>query len=283
MIRKFKLINEKGQEFSLMDIEKYCLLTEPSGLGYSYSTEYEQVENNFLTNLRKLEQGVIAGSANFLYYDNFMNFGNFIESAKKLQFVYSIPCKEEEKIFYRDVNIKSLGKSEKQTDGVISEEIEFECLSLWYEQNETIFKIETYEDEMRYGYRWNSRYIDYNTRAIQFNNRGHVEAPFQVEIDGFVQNPTISIFVEDEEYASLKIPITINEYEKLLFSSVVGNIYIQKQNTDGTKENLWKRDYININNQNVFKLPLGVSEIRLTADDDVLNAKLTIFPQYKVV
>lgn len=283
MIRKFKLINEKGQEFSLMDIEKYCLLTEPSGLGYSYSTKYEQVENNFLTNLRKLEQGVIAGSANFLYYDNFMNFGNFIESAKKLQFVYSIPCKEEEKIFYRDVNIKSLGKSEKQTDGVISEEIEFECLSLWYEQNETIFKIETYEDEMRYNYKWNSRYIDYNTRAIQFNNRGHVEAPFQVEIDGFVQNPTISIFVEDEEYASLKIPITINEYEKLLFSSVVGNIYIQKQNTDGTKENLWKRDYININNQNVFKLPLGVSEIRLTADDDVLNAKLTIFPQYKVV
>jgi len=283
MIRKFKLINEKGQEFSLMDIEKYCLLTEPSGLGYSYSTEYEQVENNFLTNLRKLEQGVIAGSANFLYYDNFMNFGNFIESAKKLQFVYSIPCKEEEKIFYRDVNIKSLGKSEKQTDGVISEEIEFECLSLWYEQNETIFKIETYEDEMRYNYKWNSRYIDYNTRAIQFNNRGHVEAPFQVEIDGFVQNPSISIFVEDEEYASLKIPITINEYEKLLFSSVVGNIYIQKQNTDGTKENLWKRDYININNQNVFKLPLGVSEIRLTADDDVLNAKLTIFPQYKVV
>lgn len=283
MIRKFKLINEKGQEFSLMNIEKYCLLTEPSGLGYSYSTKYEQVENNFLTNLRKLEQGVIAGSANFLYYDNFMNFGNFIESAKKLQFVYSIPCKEEEKIFYRDVNIKSLGKSEKQTDGVISEEIEFECLSLWYEQNETIFKIETYEDEMRYNYKWNSRYIDYNTRAIQFNNRGHVEAPFQVEIDGFVQNPTISIFVEDEEYASLKIPITINEYEKLLFSSVVGNIYIQKQNTDGTKENLWKRDYININNQNVFKLPLGVSEIRLTADDDVLNAKLTIFPQYKVV
>lgn len=283
MIRKFKLINEKGQEFSLMDIEKYCLLTEPSGLGYSYSTKYEQVENNFLTNLRKLEQGVIAGSANFLYYDNFMNFGNFIESAKKLQFVYSIPCKEEEKIFYRDVNIKSLGKSEKQTDGVISEEIEFECLSLWYEQNETIFKIETYEDEMRYNYKWNSRYIDYNTRAIQFNNRGHVEAPFQVEIDGFVQNPSISIFVEDEEYASLKIPITINEYEKLLFSSVVGNIYIQKQNTDGTKENLWKRDYININNQNVFKLPLGVSEIRLTADDDVLNAKLTIFPQYKVV
>ena len=122
-----------------------------------------------------------------------------------------------------------------------------------------------------------------NIRSIQFNNKGHIDAPFQVEIDGFVQNPTISIFVDDEEYASIKIPVTINEYEKLLYSSKVGEIYIQKQNTDGTKVSLWKNQYIDIKKQNIFKLPLGVSEIRLTADDDVLNAKLTIFPQYKVV
>ena len=283
MVREFKLINEKGQEYSLMDIEKYCLLTEPSGLGYSYSTEYEQLGNNFLTNLRKLEQGIITGVTNFLYYENFMDFGNFVESAKKLQFVYSIPYKDEKKIFYRDINIKSIGKSEKQKDGVLSEKVEFECLSLWYEQNETIFKIETYDDEMRYNYRWNSRYIDYNTRAIQFNNKGHVEAQFQVEIDGFVKNPVISIFVDNDEYASIKIPITINEYEKLLYSSKTGEIYIQKQNMDGTRESLWKNQYIDIRKQNIFKLPLGVSEIKLTADDDVLNAKLIIYPQYKVV
>lgn len=283
MVREFKLINEKGQEYSLMDIEKYCLLTELSGLGYSYSTEYEQLGNNFLTNLRKLEQGIITGVTNFLYYENFMDFGNFVESAKKLQFVYSIPYKDEKKIFYRDINIKLIGKSEKQKDGVLSEKVEFECLSLWYEQNETIFKIETYDDEMRYNYRWNSRYIDYNTRAIQFNNKGHVEAQFQVEIDGFVKNPVISIFVDNDEYASIKIPITINEYEKLLYSSKTGEIYIQKQNMDGTRESLWKNQYIDIRKQNIFKLPLGVSEIKLTADDDVLNAKLIIYPQYKVV
>ena len=283
MVREFKLINEKGQEFSLMDIENYCLLTDPSGLGYKYSTEYEQLGHIFLTNLRKLEQSTIIGTANFLYYDNFMNFGNFVESAKKLQFVYSVPYKNEKKVFYRDVNIKEIQKSEKQINGVISESVEFECLSLWYEQNETIFKIETYDDEMRYDYKWNSRYIDYNTRAIQFNNRGHVEAPFQVEIDGFVKNPSISIFVDNEEYDSIKIPITIAEYEKILYSSKEGEIYIQKQNTDGTRESLWKNEYIDIKKQNIFKLPLGPSEIKLTADDDVLNAKLIIYPQYKVV
>lgn len=109
---------------------------------------------------------------------------------------------------------------------------------------------------MRYPYTWNSRYIDYNSRAIQFDNKGHIEAPIQVEIDGFVQNPTISILVDKEEYASIKIPITINEYEKLLYSSKTGDIYIQKQNRDGTKENLWKQAYIDITKQNIFKLPL---------------------------
>ncbi len=283
MVRKFKLINEKGQEYSLMDIEKNCLLTEPSGLGYSYSTDYEQLGDEFLANLRKLEQGIISGTANFINYDNFFDFSNFVETAQKLKFVYEIPLKNKSITYYRDVNIKSIGKSEKQTNGIISEAVEFDCLSLWYEQNETIFKIETYEDEMRYDYKWNSRYIDYNIRAIQFNNKGHIEAPFQVEIDGFVQNPSISIFVDNEEYAKITIPITIDEFEKFLYSSKTGEIYIQKQNKDGSKENLWKKAYIDITKQNIFKLPIGVSEIRLTAEDDVLNAKLIIFPQYKVV
>lgn len=56
MVREFKLINDKGQEYSLMDIENYCLMTEPSGLGYGYSTEYEQLGNTFISNLRRVEQ-----------------------------------------------------------------------------------------------------------------------------------------------------------------------------------------------------------------------------------
>ena len=74
-----------------------------------------------------------------------------------------------------------------------------------------------------------------------------------------------------------------DEYEKLLYSSKTGEIYIQKQKADGTKENLWKKEYIDITKQNIFKLPIGVSEIRLSADDDVANAKLIIYPQYKAV
>ena len=39
MVREFKLVNEKGQEYSLMDIENHALLTDPAGLGYEYYTD----------------------------------------------------------------------------------------------------------------------------------------------------------------------------------------------------------------------------------------------------
>ena len=82
MVRGFRLLNEKGQSYSLMDIQNNCLLTEPNGLGYSYSTEYEQLGNIFVENLRKFEQGQITGIVNFLKYDNFKELVDFIERAE---------------------------------------------------------------------------------------------------------------------------------------------------------------------------------------------------------
>lgn len=281
-VRRFLIENEKGQQFRLDNLNEGCFLTSPGNLGYSYSIDFVQLGFEFIENNRKIEQSNPNGIAYFCSYDKIKEFVDFIESSLKLKWLYIIPFENGEKTYYRDVVLKKIEKTEKSGKWLACP-IEFASKSLWYEQNETIFKIETYEDEMRYDYRWNSRYIDYNIRAIQFNNKGHIEAPFQVEIDGFVQNPTISIFVDHEEYASIKIPITIAEYEKLLYSSKTGEIYIQKQKTDGTLENLWKQEYIDIQKQNIFKLPLGVSEVRLTADDDIANAKLTIFPQYKAV
>ena len=70
MVREFKLINEKGQEFSLMDIYNYTLLTDPSGLGYTYITEYQQLGDTFISNLRNIQQGQINGTLNFINYEN---------------------------------------------------------------------------------------------------------------------------------------------------------------------------------------------------------------------
>lgn len=254
-VRRFLLENEKGQQFRLDSLNDGCFLTSPTNLGYSYNIDFAQLGVDFIENNRKIEQKNPSGTAYFISYDNVKKFIDFTESSTKIKWIYIVPFESGDKVYYRDVTLIRLDKTEK-TGKWLACPIEFAGKSLWYEQNETTFNVRKYDDEMRYSYRWNSRYINYNTRSIQFNNKGHIEASIQVEIEGFVQNPSISILVDKEIYAKIKVPITINEYEKLLYSSKTGEIYIQKQRADGTKENLWKQEYIDITKQNIFKLPL---------------------------
>lgn len=280
---EFYLINEKGQEFSFMDEANYCLLTGIDGLGYSYNTTYEQLGDYFIPNLRKLEQGTINCELKFKNYDNFQNFINFIESAEKLRFLYKIPfLNKEKKEYFKDIEIRSVSKGRiVEDDRVLIENVSIECLSLWYEQNETVYDISKKDREMRWNFRWNSRFTSYNNRTVVFDNKGHTEAPFLIEADGYLLNPTVSIFVDGEKVNELKINIAIEKYEKLLFSTKDTDLFIIKQKADGTKENLF--DLLDINNSNFFKIPKGVSEFRITADNEVSSAKLTIFVKYKVV
>lgn len=139
MVREFKLLNENGQGFSLMDIENSVLLTEPSGLGYAYETEYERVGTSFIANIRNIAQGQIGGTINSLNYDNLRKLGNFIEKAESLRFSYKVPYDSGTREFFKDINIVSLEKTEIQPNGVLSQAIVFDCLSLWYEENQTVY------------------------------------------------------------------------------------------------------------------------------------------------
>lgn len=284
MVREFKLVNEKGQEYSLMNINDYCLLTEPTGLGYSYSTEYERLGNTFIANLRKVEQGQINGIVNFLKYDNYKNFIDFIESSEKLKFSYKIPFEQGVKEYFKDVNIQSVPKSEKQTNGLISEPVIFDCLSLWYEENTVIYTIQPETGEIRWDFRWDSRFTDYDSRNLTYINKGHVEAPVLIEMSGHLVNPKIELYIEGELYQTVAFNVEIAEYEKLLYGTKENEFYINRQKTDGTIESLFSLDVIDFENDNVIRLPLNKScEIRLKADNEVLNAQVTILAYYKAV
>lgn len=284
MVREFKLINEKGQDFSLMDIKNYCLLTEPAGLGYSYSTEYEQLGNTFISNLRRIEQNSIDGIVNFLKYDNYKNFIDFIEKSESLKFSYRIPFKDIAKEYFKDVQIQNISKSEIQENGVISERITFDCLSLWYEENTVIYTIEPQENEIRWDFNWDSNFSDYSARNLNYINKGHVEAPILVEMDGYLKNPKIKLYIEGQLYQTVTFSITINQYEKLLYGTKENDFYIKKQNTNGTFTSLFSLDVIDINNDNVIRIPKNKNcELVLTADDEVSNAKVTILSYYKAI
>ena len=285
MVREFKLVNEKGQEYSLMDIENHALLTEPAGLGYGYDSQYQQLGNTYIETLRNVQQGQISGTVNFLKYENYTNLVNFLESSETLKFSYKIPYSDGTmKEYFKDVNVQSLTKTQLQINGILTETITFDCLSLWYEENTIIYTIEPQTNEIRWDFRWDSRFTDYDTRYLQYINQGHVEAPVYIEIDGHVVNPQIELYVEGELYQTVKVNTDIAEYEKLLYDTRENQFYIGKQNTDGTTTSLFSLDYLDFESDNVIRLPKNKScEIRLTADNEVLNAQITIYPQYKAV
>ena len=105
-----------------------------------------------------------------------------------------------------------------------------------------------------------------------------------VEMGGHLVNPQIELYVDGELSQAVKITVEIAEYEKLIYDTRENQFYIGKQNTDGTLTSLFSLDYIDFENDNVIRLPKGKScEIKLTADNEVLNAQLTIYPRYKAV
>ena len=284
-VREFNLINEKGQKFSLMDIENFSLLTDPDGLGYTYSNSYTKVGEVFINNLKVQEQTQISGICNFFFFFNYTNLVNFIESSKSLRLNYKIPLKDgSQKEYFKNIEIQSLGKTEKDQTGVLSCPITFDMISLWYEEKEYTYDMSAEDNEVRWDFRWGSRFANYNSRKLEFNNTGHTLAPIYLEIDGAISNPEIIVTdSNDNVLFDLLIEIEIEQYEKFIYSSVDGDLRIAKQNIDGTYENLFKQAYIDITKNNIFKLPLGSSNITIQADDEIVSAKLNIYPYYRSI
>lgn len=112
VVREFYIENETGQRFSMMNIEEGCFLSSPTGLGYSYDTQYSQIGNDFLQNIRKLTQGQIGGELIFKKYDNYKKIVDFIESAIFLKLVYKIPFENGFTEFFKDIDISNIDKSE---------------------------------------------------------------------------------------------------------------------------------------------------------------------------
>jgi hypothetical protein len=139
-------------------------------------------------------------------------------------------------------------------------------------------------NEIRWDFKWDSKFVNYDTRKLSFVNKGHVEAPILVEIDGSVVNPKISLYVEGELYQEVPLTVEIAEYEKLLYGTKENEFYISRQKTDGTLESLFSLDVIDFYNNNVIILPKNKScELRLTADNGITNAQITILTFYKAV
>lgn len=281
MVREFYIENGLGQRFSMMDIEKCCFLSSPTGLGYSNDIQFIQIENDFIEDFKRIAQGQISGELIFKKYDNLKNFIDFIEGSEDLKLVYRIPLENETIEYYKDIDVSTVEKGEFGTDGVLRIPITFMSKSLWYEAKEVVYNIDSVTNELRWDFNWNSAFTSYDNRNIIFENKGHTSAPFKLEINGEVISPKITIFENENEVGRLDLTgLKINSEEKFIYNTKDTKQQIYKEGKTG-KENLFS--FLNPNFINFYKLRKGVSKVRLEADNEITNGKLTIYVQYKAV
>lgn len=284
-VRQFSLINEKGQEFSLMDYDNYCFLSSPSGLGIEFNIEYEQMGNSFIESMKKVRQGKIPGNVYFKNYDNYLKLGNYVFNSNSLKFKYIVPYDSGEKVFYRDVNILSLSKSEKDNKlGVLVSQIQFDCLTVWYELKSIDYSYDDSTNALIWDFPWDSYFVDYGNRNIEFINDGQIDSVIELEVDGEFENMNLQLYVENELYQEIPITIRVEQYEKLFYSSKENEFEISKILTDGTKQNLFTLDNIDFSKDNVMRIPPNKScKIVLDSTVDIESAKLKIYIYHLVV
>ena len=279
-IRRFLLENEKGQQFRLDNLNEGCFLTSPSDLGYSYNINFTQVGFDFIENNKKIEQKNPKGIAYFKSYDKVKEFIDYIESSNKLKWIYIIPFKDGEKTYYLDVSLKKFDKTEKSGKWLACP-VEFVRKSLWYEAKEVVYTIDSVTNELRWDFEWDAVFASYDNRNIIFDNKGHAEAPFKLELNGEVINPKITILEDEVEVKKLDLTgLTIATGETFIYNTKDTEQEIVKIGSTGTT-NLF--DFLNPNFINFFKLRKGSSKIRLEAENEIKSGKLTIYMQYKAV
>lgn len=283
-IRNLYLENENGEKIDFQKFDGKLFLYDISGLGYEETITYEQIGDNFIPINKKRIQNTITGTIEFddKSYDEYFKFSNFIYNSKNLKLIY-VPKLTNRIEFYRDIDFIKIGKGEEDKFNILSCPIILKTKSLWYKKEDIIVSFVETDNEVRWDFKWDSIFIDYNNKSIIYENKGHTESALQILMGGYIKNPTITVYQDNEKIYELKIEIEIKEYEKFLFSSKDGELYIKKQNTDGTYENLFNSPYIDVKNINIFKLPRGVSNLQIHADNDINNARISILEFYKTV
>lgn len=280
--RSFSLINEYGQEYSLNSARTTGLLTNPKGLGYSDTVSYIDIGDAFIRTKRKAKQSAISGTMIFgssTPYDLYNAFNAYIRGSKELRLIYKTPGAP--RAYYRDVDLVKLEKTEI-SKGVLECAVEFYCKSLFYSNVQSNFTVSTVEGELRYTIEWPARYNDYSERTIALSNTGDVVAPFTLVLQGYCENPTVTLTKDEVEVASIKFPIILQPEERILYSSLDDNMYVYKQDADGSRENIIQ--LLDISYTNFFKIPPGDYSISFTSDTGAAyTTSLVMYKFYRTV
>lgn len=279
MIRQFSLQNEYAQSYPL-SLPGNAFLYEPQGLGYELNASYRLIGNSWVSDYKKDRQVPIKASVVFIPgtpYNTEAEFLRFIRTSKRLVLVYTTTAGT----WMKDVDLTIYEKSEIGEGSVLQCPITLMPRSLWYSNNRQTFSIQigASSDAMIYSYRWPARFQGTVNGTIALTNDGSVDAPFTCVWNGPVVNPALQLIEDGAETARCEITGEAVAGETINYSSRDGDLYLYKESA-GVKTNLVSG--LNINYQNFFKIPVGTSELRFSADAQITQPiVLSVYKLYR--
>ena len=277
MIREFTLTNASGTTWSL-NRPNYCFLNEPQGLGFAVDGTYNRLGNRWVSAEELPRQMEISGEVIFTDsspYVAYKAFGRFLTDAP-LKLTYETDAG----IFYRDIAMGSLSKTEIKEGFLLRCQLSLICTSLWYgstfaqQLGEPAVLCQTDWDQLTDA---NGNHLITTEPNWSVLNDGDVDAPFTLTLNGLVSSPTMTITDSDGNTVSITIPATIGASDTLLYSSIDGDLYCMVEDSGGTDTNIVP--FFAVNATIFAKVPVGLSTINIAGS----NVQLQFRKEYLAV
>lgn len=260
---KFYIMNEKAVRWSLNSPET-GVFTEPYGFGVDYNNKYLKVGDVWIPNSSELKQPSPSGKIVFpkKQYETYQNFMNFITRATQLVLIYQPADLETE--YFAEIDMVTIQKGGYSIGEIFAVPVIFVCKSLFYTEEKFYYQIQKAEREIRWDFRWETKFNDANSVYFVFNNDGHVEAPFILSFIGYCNKPEIQVLQNGVELYKTVFNVELQANDRLTLSSFDNDLYIE---VNGER----RLDILDFSNQNFFKLPKGHSEIYFRSEAGRMN------------
>ncbi len=257
--------------YDLMDHRHF--FSDPEGLGFSKNINQLSINNEYIVYGDSINQDQITGKIIFHGYNYYSDFIKFIRHSP-LTLVYII---EEEK-FKIDIEVPTITKTEKTSNGWLECSVSFLKTSLWY-KNTTINIVE--EDERgtkKFNYSYPYKYSNSSTSRIVLNNDGDIATPLTIEVLGKAINPSYFLKQNDILVGNGKVWTEIDTGNKL----VVNSSFLQPEISEYTNSNTYLRNLYteaDLSTTRFIRVPIGES-IFTFLSDDLKNPQIKL--SYKV-
>lgn len=276
-MNEYSLINENNIRFSLTDFTNQSFIPSLKGLGYENKIKFIKIGNKFKTDNIEIVQGSLSGTVIFSSYQKYRDFLSYIGNSNLLRLIYK-PLDVE---YFRDIEFGGISDPIKRAS-TTEAEMTLVCKGLYYTQDNVNFTVEAIEGQSQYDLTFDYTFNDYSNAEINYTNPGDVESEMQVEFYGYLNNPQIDLFVNGVQKYSVTFNIEVLANERLIYSVKDDDMFVMLEDELGVRTNVV--NCLDITKDNYFKIPRGVSSIRVSADSNIFTKIVfTIFTMYKGV